>query len=86
VPDDATIVINELWAREKSGSAPGVHERLILHASPLVKVVAGRVAAGLPQNIEQTDLASHGIFELIDAIDTFNPWPRFRRVARRELE
>ena len=33
----------------------------------------GRVAAGLPQNIEQTDLVSYGIFGLIDAIDKFDP-------------
>jgi RNA polymerase sigma factor for flagellar operon FliA len=35
--------------------------------------VAGRVAAGLPQNIEQSDLVSYGIFGLIDAIDKFDP-------------
>jgi len=40
-------------------------ERLILHYSPLVKFVAGRVAAGLPQNIEQADLVSYGIFDLM---------------------
>ncbi|MGH2834210.1 MAG: FliA/WhiG family RNA polymerase sigma factor, partial [Solirubrobacteraceae bacterium] len=38
----------------------------------LVKFVAGRVAAGLPQNIEQADLVSYGIFGLIDAIDKFD--------------
>ena len=38
-----------------------------------MKFVAGRVAAGLPQNIEQSDLVSYGIFGLIDAIDKFDP-------------
>jgi len=43
-----------------------------------VKFVAGRVAAGLPQNIEQSDLVSYGIFGLIDAIDKFDPERGFK--------
>jgi len=38
-----------------------------------VKYVAGLVAVGLPQNIEQSDLVSYGVFGLIDAIDKFDP-------------
>jgi RNA polymerase sigma factor for flagellar operon FliA len=78
VPDTPAIEINELWTEYKSGAAPSVRERLILHYSPLVKFVAGRVAAGLPQNIEQTDLVSYGIFGLIDAIDKFDPGRGFK--------
>src|SRR5213075_435143 len=48
-------------------------DRLIVHYSPLVKYVAGRVSVGLPQNIEQADLVSYGIFGLIDAIEKFDP-------------
>src|SRR5262249_54381962 len=47
-------------------------DQLIVHYSPLVKYVAGRVAVGLPHNIEQADLVSYGIFGLIDAIDKFD--------------
>ena len=43
-----------------------------------MKFVAGRVAAGLPQNIEQSDLVSYGIFGLIDAIDKFEPERGFK--------
>ena len=43
-----------------------------------MKFVAGRVAAGLPQNIEQSDLVSYGIFGLIDAIDKFDPGRGFK--------
>ena len=78
MPDPPIIDINELWAEYKSGATPNVRERLILHYSPLVKFVAGRVAAGLPQNIEQTDLVSYGIFGLIDAIDKFDPGRGFK--------
>ena len=43
-----------------------------------MKFVAGRVAAGLPQSIEQSDLVSYGIFGLIDAIDKFDPGRGFK--------
>ena len=43
-----------------------------------MKFVAGRVAAGLPQSIEQADLVSYGIFGLIDAIDKFDPGRGFK--------
>ena len=71
--DESAADIAELWTNYKELSTPDARERLILHYSPLVKFVAGRVAAGLPQNIEQSDLVSYGIFGLIDAIDKFDP-------------
>ncbi len=67
-----------LWGDYKSNGTAEIRERLILHYSPLVKFVAGRVAAGLPQNVEQTDLVSYGIFGLIDAIDKFDPERGFK--------
>ncbi len=76
--DEATDVIGELWIEYKRTGARDTRERLILHYSPLVKFVAGRVAAGLPQNIEQSDLVSYGIFGLIDAIDKFDPERGFK--------
>ena len=71
--DESAAEIAELWRQYKERSTAEARERLILHYSPLVKFVAGRVAAGLPQNIEQSDLVSYGIFGLIDAIDKFDP-------------
>ena len=70
---DAGVVVTVLWDDYKAHGTDEARERLILHYSPLVKFVAGRVAAGLPQNIEQSDLVSYGIFGLIDAIDKFDP-------------
>jgi len=64
--------IAELWREYKSTGEERLRERLILHYSPLVKYVAGRVGVGLPPNIEQADLVSYGIFGLIDAIDKFD--------------
>ena len=65
--------IDQLWADYKATGSREARDRLIVHYSPLVKYVAGRVSVGLPQNIEQADLVSYGIFGLIDAIDKFDP-------------
>lgn len=70
--------INELWNEYKEAGTRDIRDRLILHYAPLVKFVAGRVAVGLPQNVEQADLASYGIFGLIDAIDKFDPSRGFK--------
>jgi RNA polymerase sigma factor for flagellar operon FliA len=70
--DDERTVIEQLWLDYKSTGANEARDRLIIHYSPLVKYVAGRVSVGLPQNIEQSDLVSYGIFGLIDAIDKFD--------------
>jgi RNA polymerase sigma factor for flagellar operon FliA len=64
--------VNQLWHQFKESGDPAIRERLILHYSPLVKYVAGRVGVGLPPNIEQADLVSYGIFGLIDAIEKFD--------------
>ncbi len=64
--------IAELWREYKTTGEERLRERLILHYSPLVKYVAGRVGVGLPPSIEQADLVSYGIFGLIDAIQKFD--------------
>jgi RNA polymerase sigma factor for flagellar operon FliA len=69
--DDAPEV-DPLWAEYKRTGTTEARDSLILHYSPLVKYVAGRVAVGLPQNVEQADLVSYGIFGLIDAIEKFD--------------
>lgn len=71
-------VIDGLWSSFKADGDSGVRERLILHYSPLVKYVAGRVGAGLPRSVDQNDLASYGLFGLIDAIDKFEPERGFK--------
>jgi RNA polymerase sigma factor for flagellar operon FliA len=68
----AEAALRELWEEFKQTGDQPLRERLILHYSPLVKYVAGRVGVGLPPNIEQADLVSYGIFGLIDAIEKFD--------------
>jgi RNA polymerase sigma factor for flagellar operon FliA len=41
--------------------------------APLVKYVAGKVAVGMPHNVEFDDLVGFGVFGLLDAIDKFDP-------------
>jgi RNA polymerase sigma factor for flagellar operon FliA len=68
----AEAALRDLWVQFKKSGEGALRERLILHYSPLVKYVAGRVGVGLPPNIEQADLVSYGIFGLIDAIEKFD--------------
>jgi RNA polymerase sigma factor for flagellar operon FliA len=69
---NAEVALRALWQEFKKTGEGRLRERLILHYSPLVKYVAGRVGVGLPPNIEQADLVSYGIFGLIDAIEKFD--------------
>lgn len=64
--------IQSLWLDLKDSDSQEARDKLILHYSPLVKYVAGRVSANLPQNIDSADLVSYGIFGLIDAIEKFD--------------
>jgi len=67
-----------LWEEFKASGDAGIRERLILHYSPMVKYVASRVGARLPRSVDLNDLASYGIFGLIDAIDKFEPERGFK--------
>ena len=68
---EADAKVRVIWQQFKETGETDLREQLILHYSPLVKYVAGRVGTGLPPNIEQADLVSYGIFGLIDAIEKF---------------
>jgi RNA polymerase sigma factor for flagellar operon FliA len=63
----------DLWARFKETGDARLREQLILHYSPLVKYVAGRVSVGLVGSMEHADFVSYGIFGLIDAIERYDP-------------
>ena len=79
--DDSNIdaaQLQQLWATYKEHADAKIRDSLIVHYSPLVKYVASRVAVGLPQNVEQADLVSYGMFGLIDAIDKFEPGRGFK--------
>ncbi len=68
--DDDIANFWEKWIASRDRMA---RERLIVHYSPLVKFVAGRVGAGLPSSVDPGDLVSAGVFGLIDAVERFDP-------------
>ncbi|GAB6986451.1 FliA/WhiG family RNA polymerase sigma factor [Nocardioides pyridinolyticus] len=65
--------VDELWRRYKADSDRDARDRLVVHYSPLVKFVAGRVRSGLPASVDQNDLVSDGVIGLMDAVDKFEP-------------
>jgi RNA polymerase sigma factor for flagellar operon FliA len=72
VDEDQAAQTERLWADYKRTGERADRDKLILVYAPLVKYVASRVAVGLPQNVEQADLVSYGMFGLIDAIEKFD--------------
>ncbi|MBE3582943.1 MAG: RNA polymerase sigma factor WhiG [Limnochordaceae bacterium] len=73
-PEGATSgQAEQLWRQYKKTGDPRTRERLVLAATPLVKYCAGRIAIGLPPNVEMDDLISYGIFGLLDAVEKFDP-------------
>lgn len=64
--------VDGLWRLYREGSDRVVRDRLVMHYSPLVKYVAGRVRAGLPSSVEQDDLISDGVMGLMGAIEHFD--------------
>lgn len=63
----------DLWREYKKSRDLKVREYLINKYAPLVKYVAGKVAVGMPHNVEFDDLVSYGTFGLLDAIEKFDP-------------
>ncbi|MCB1327656.1 MAG: RNA polymerase sigma factor WhiG [Spirochaetales bacterium] len=63
----------ELWQEYRKKGTREVRDFLVEKYSPLVKYVAGKVAIGMPQNVEFDDLVSYGSFGLLDAIEKFDP-------------
>ena len=75
---ERSVDVDSLWADFIRTRSQTARDRLIVQYSPLVKYVAGRVGVGLPRNVEQADLASFGVFGLIDAIEKFDPERGFK--------
>lgn len=68
-----TADLDTLWSRFREQGDASARDQLLVHYSPLVKFVAGRVASGLPSSVEQSDLVSYGMLGLLDALTKFDP-------------
>ncbi|MEM7321909.1 MAG: RNA polymerase sigma factor WhiG [Actinomycetota bacterium] len=75
---ETTTELEAAWARFKATADQADRDELIVYYAPLVKYVASRIAAGLPQTVDQSDLVSYGMFGLIDAITKFDPERGFK--------
>ncbi len=61
-----------MWAAYKKTHDPELRNELVGEYLPIVRYHAERLAARLPHNIDLEDLASSGIFGLMDAIEKFD--------------
>src|SRR4029078_2158922 len=66
------VELKELWRRCKEDGDERARERLVVAYSPLVKYVAGRMAAGPPAHVEEGDLISYGLIGLIGSIERYD--------------
>ncbi len=63
----------ELWKQYRRSRDQRIRDFFVRQYAPLVKYVAGKIALGMPQNVEFDDLVGFGVFGLFDAIDKFDP-------------
>ena len=63
----------EYWKLYKKTKDPKIRDKFIRQYAPLVKYVAGKVAIGMPHNVEFDDLVGFGVFGLFDAIEKYDP-------------
>ncbi len=63
----------ELWKEYKKTKDPRIRDVFVHKYAPLVKYVAGKIAGGMPKNIEFDDLVGYGTLGLLDAIEKFDP-------------
>lgn len=64
--------IQKLWKEFRQNKDDELRNRLIENYIPIVKYVAERIYCRLPPNVDLEDLASAGIFGLIDAINGYD--------------
>ena len=55
---------DELWKIYKKKRNPAIRDYFVKQYAPLVKYVAGKVAIGMPHNVEFDDLVGFGVFGL----------------------
>jgi RNA polymerase sigma factor for flagellar operon FliA len=63
----------DLWRIYKKAKDTKIRDFFVKQYAPLVKYVAGKVAIGMPNNVEFDDLVGFGVFGLFDAIEKFDP-------------
>jgi len=65
--------INDIWRSYLRDQNPRDREKLVLNYLGLVKYVASRLSAGLPDFVDQDDLVGAGMMGLMKAVESFDP-------------
>jgi len=65
--------VNDLWKSYLRDRNPRDREKLVLNYLGLVKYVASRLSAGLPDFVDMGDLVGAGMMGLMKAIESFDP-------------
>ena len=65
-------VLDEAWLLYKETGHIAYRNRLVLHYTSLVRYVAQKLRAGMPNTVDHEDLVSYGMFGLMDAIEKFD--------------
>lgn len=65
--------IMQEWLEYQQNRDSTLRDKLIENYLFLVKLVAGRLAIGLPQHVDKDDLISNGFFGLLEAIERYDP-------------
>lgn len=64
---------DNLWAEYRKTKSPALRDKFIRQYMPLVKYVAGKISAGMPNSVEFDDLVGFGQFGLLDSIEKYDP-------------
>ncbi|MGI8799464.1 MAG: FliA/WhiG family RNA polymerase sigma factor [Pseudonocardia sp.] len=70
VADDGSSALWQEYSRRRDRRQ---RDRVVLHYTPLVRRVAGKIGAKLPAHLEFADLVQCGVFGLIDAVERYEP-------------
>jgi RNA polymerase sigma factor for flagellar operon FliA len=70
--DEKSINLKALWASYRENADMSARDQLAEHYLPLVSIIAGRVAIGLPAHVDKDDLISSGFFGLLDALSRYD--------------
>ncbi|MHC4611493.1 MAG: sigma-70 family RNA polymerase sigma factor, partial [Planctomycetota bacterium] len=72
LPAKAAQATNQVWVKYKRTRSRSLRNMLMEKYLPIVKYNAERIAAKLPDEVENDDLISAGVFGLMDAIEAFD--------------
>ena len=65
--------LSEAWRSFRGDRNREARNQLMLHYTGLVRMVAAKVAQGLPSMVDRDDLVSYGMFGLMETLETYDP-------------